>query len=112
MVPQPEWPQTVMELPRWISTAYSMAAATESHAASMPGGGGGGTRLPTLRTVNGSPGRLAVIVLVTRRESAQARKRRVGRCPSRAGRASSSRTRGALSRWNAATADVRSWGVG
>lgn len=74
MAPQPECPQTVMQLTRRISTAYSIAAATESQAASAPDGGGGGTRLPMLRTVNRSPGLLEVIMLVTSRESAQARK--------------------------------------
>lgn len=98
MAPQPEWPHTVMLSTLSTSTAYSMAAATESSVDSAPGSG---TRLPTLRTVNRSPGPLAVIMLVTRRESAQVRKSWEGRCPSRASRASSSRTWGAVSRWKA-----------
>ncbi len=100
IAPHPECPQTVSEPTFNTSTAYSMAAPTESHAASVPGGG---IRLPTLRTVNRSPGPLAVIMLVTSRESAQVRKSWVGRCPSCASRASSSRTSGAVLRWNALT---------
>ncbi len=49
------------------STAYSIAAATESSPL-LPGFG---TRLPTLRTTNRSPGPLEVIIDVTSRESAQ-----------------------------------------
>ncbi len=98
MAPQPECPHTVIDLTRSTSTAYSIAAATESSPLSSPGGG---TRLPTFRTTNRSPGPLDVIIDVTSRESAQVRKSCEGRCPSLASRASSPRTRGAVSRWNA-----------
>lgn len=105
MAPHPECPHTVIEPTRSTSTAYSIAAPTESQEVSEPGGG---IRLPTLRTVNRSPGPLDVIMLVTRRESAQVRNSWVGRWPSRASRASSSRTSGAVWRWNALT-PPRSW---
>ncbi len=101
MAPQPEWPQIVMDRTSNASTAYCTAAATESSAA--PGSNGAGTRLPTLRTVKRSPGPLLVIMLVTRRESAQVRKSWEGVCPSRASLASSGRISGAVCCWNTRT---------
>lgn len=98
MAPHPECPHTVMERTFSTSTAYSIAAATESSPLSSPGSG---TRLPTFRTTNRSPGPLEVIIDVTRRESAHVRNSCAGRCPSRASRASSPRTSGAVFRWNA-----------
>ncbi len=70
MAPQPECPHTVMDRTFRMSTAYSIAAATESSPLSSPGSG---TRLPTLRTTKRSPGPLEVIIDVTTRESAQVR---------------------------------------
>ena len=94
--PQPECPHTVI-----VRDAEDVHRVLDGGAdRGVAGAVDGGTMLPTLRTQNRSPGPLVVIMLGTRRESAQVMKSCSGRWPSRARPARCGRTSGATLRSN------------
>ena len=65
-----------------FESAYSMAAASEPSFHDLPSPPAGGTRLPTFRTTNRSPGSAEAKRLGTTRLSEQAMNRVSGACPS------------------------------
>ncbi|SLI03043.1 Uncharacterised protein [Mycobacteroides abscessus subsp. abscessus] len=73
MAPQLECPHTTTQRTFSSSRAKTSAASTEASPVA-------GTRLPTLRTVNRSPGPLLVMTFGTMRESEQVRKNESGSC--------------------------------
>ena len=85
IAPQCVWPQMITLATSSTSTAYSMAAAVP------PGMFTSGTKLPTLRTMNSSPGAALVMRWGTTRESEQVMKSVSGFWPAEASCSNSAR---------------------
>ena len=77
MAPQCVWPQTITFPTSSSSIAYSIAAETPPSTPRSTAG----TMLPTLRTMNSSPGPAEVIRVGTTRESEHVMNKVSGRCP-------------------------------